>query len=230
MVDQGFHSTQFGVTERYRERDGEREQPQKENKKADEKERKTARLFVPTCLDLKEEKREKTKTHRRLGRLEKGEHKGEKDRRRGRGREQICAQPQKARRRLKPKSWNKQKHRLHRDQSTGKRLGWKETFDTGSAGREGSLIRRILPAQRHTKPPPAISKGLGYVNKTQSFFFFSFFFKSIGIYLSSADLLCLEISCEIFCKLCFRMFYRNIISTVVRDGIHTVYTLGLSNN
>ena len=56
MVDQGFLSTQFGETQQRRKRDGEREQPHKENKKVDKKERKTARLFAPTCLDLKEER------------------------------------------------------------------------------------------------------------------------------------------------------------------------------
>lgn len=56
MVDQGFLSTQFGETERFRKRDRARAATEKENKKVDEKERKTARLFAPTCLDLKEER------------------------------------------------------------------------------------------------------------------------------------------------------------------------------
>lgn len=60
-----------------------------------EKRGKTARLFAPTCLDLKE-RGAKTKTQRRLGRLEKGNTKGEngRKRRRGRGRgADTCAAP-----------------------------------------------------------------------------------------------------------------------------------------
>lgn len=56
---------------------------------------KTARLFAPTCLDLKE-RGAKTKTQRRLGRLEKENTKGEngRKRRRGRGRgADTCAAP-----------------------------------------------------------------------------------------------------------------------------------------
>lgn len=49
------------------------------------KERKTARLFAPTCLDLKDERGRKTKTRRRLGRLEKG---NMKERMGGRGGEE----------------------------------------------------------------------------------------------------------------------------------------------
>lgn len=72
---------------------------------------------------------------------------------------------------------NKQSHRLHRDQSAGKRLAWKETFDTGRAGREGSLIRSIRPSgetanRRHVAPPT--SEGLGNVNKPESWCFSAF--------------------------------------------------------
>lgn len=70
----------------------------RKNKKVEREKRrgKTARLFAPTCLDLKE-RGEKTKTRRRLGRLEKGNIKGEngRKRRRGRGREaDPCAAPE----------------------------------------------------------------------------------------------------------------------------------------
>lgn len=61
----------------------------------DKKERKTARLFAPTCLDLKEESEKKTKTHRRLGRLEKGDKKREREEEeeRKRKRADMCAAP-----------------------------------------------------------------------------------------------------------------------------------------
>lgn len=70
------------------ERERERAPPHTENKKVDflkKKERKTARLFAPTCLDLKDERGRKTKTRRRLGRLEKG---NMKERMGGRGGEE----------------------------------------------------------------------------------------------------------------------------------------------
>ncbi|KAG8013599.1 hypothetical protein GBF38_022052 [Nibea albiflora] len=60
----------------------------------------------------------------------------------GRGREQICAQPPKGTTAFEAEALERRR-RLHRDQSAGKRLEWKETFDTGSAGRKGSLIRHI---------------------------------------------------------------------------------------
>lgn len=76
-----------------------REQPHTENKKADEKGEENCQAVCSHLSRLERgKKREKTKTRRRLGRLEKGEHKGGngRKRRRGRGREQICAKPQKA--------------------------------------------------------------------------------------------------------------------------------------
>lgn len=43
------------MKQRDRKGEMEGEQPQRENKKKDKKERKTASPFAPTCLDLKEE-------------------------------------------------------------------------------------------------------------------------------------------------------------------------------
>ena len=112
---------------------------------------------LPGCLvpPVSTWKKKETKTHRRLGRLEKG---NRKERKRGRGGEE------------EEESWYVRSPKRHicvwsrsagtsssidiiENPSPGKRLEWKETFDTGNAGREGALIRRICQ-HGDTEPQP----------------------------------------------------------------------------
>lgn len=77
MLDQGLLPAQL---EKHRDR--KRATEEKDNKKEDIKERKTARLFAPTCLDLKAES---GRRQRRLGRLEKRRKKTVEEKKKKRG-------------------------------------------------------------------------------------------------------------------------------------------------
>lgn len=132
---------------------------------------KSARLFAPTCLDLKE-RGAKTKTPRRLGRLEKGNIKGEngRKRRRGRGRgADPCAAPESlvgvwsqsagtssridfTEIRLRVNDRRGRRHLI-----LGELEGWDRSLDTSTGAEE----RQTADAS-----PPA-SEGLGYVNKPE---------------------------------------------------------------
>lgn len=103
-------------------------------------------------------KSEKTKPGRRLGRLEKG---NKKQGRRGRGgeEEEESRFARSPKRHVGVWSWSagtSSSIDFIENQSPGKRLEWKETFHTGSAGRKGSLIRRI---RQHGDTHPA-----GYIS------------------------------------------------------------------
>lgn len=82
---------------RDRKRDKERTATERKGKKVNKKELKTARLFAPTWLDLKEEREKRQRLTDAWEALKNG---NKSERKRGRGGEEgeeICAQPQKAR-------------------------------------------------------------------------------------------------------------------------------------